>query len=117
MLVVSELVHTYQYWNILQYTSTVLNPVTKLEHKVMYMLSDLFFLFFQVTPFGKKQEATEKKLGFAAGNSDHLTMLNAYNVSSTPSIYSCHVLEITPRITSLFPFDLYLILKIESETY
>jgi hypothetical protein len=34
-----------------------------------------------VTPFGKKHEATEKKLGFAAGNSDHLTMLNAYNVS------------------------------------
>ncbi|XP_060595012.1 putative ATP-dependent RNA helicase DHX57 [Ruditapes philippinarum] len=32
-----------------------------------------------VTPFGKKHEATEKKLGFAAGNSDHLTMLNAYN--------------------------------------
>ncbi|XP_053396236.1 putative ATP-dependent RNA helicase DHX57 [Mercenaria mercenaria] len=32
-----------------------------------------------VTPFGKKHEATEKKLEFAAGNSDHLTMLNAYN--------------------------------------
>ncbi|KAH3859109.1 hypothetical protein DPMN_101756 [Dreissena polymorpha] len=32
-----------------------------------------------LTPFGKKHEATEKKLEFAAGNSDHLTMLNAYN--------------------------------------
>ncbi|WAR00710.1 DHX57-like protein [Mya arenaria] len=32
-----------------------------------------------VTPFGKKHEADEKKLEFAAGNSDHLTMLNAYN--------------------------------------
>ncbi|KAL4238484.1 ATP-dependent RNA helicase [Mactra antiquata] len=32
-----------------------------------------------VSPFGKKVEATEKKLTFAAGNSDHLTMLNAYN--------------------------------------
>lgn len=31
-----------------------------------------------VAPFGKKHEATEKKLEFAAGNSDHLTMLNAY---------------------------------------
>ncbi|XP_013395575.1 putative ATP-dependent RNA helicase DHX57 [Lingula anatina] len=31
-----------------------------------------------VTPFGKKQEATEKKLEFAVGCSDHLTMLKAY---------------------------------------
>ena len=37
----------------------------------------------KVTPFGKKHEATEKKLQFAAGSSDHLTMLNAYNVSIT----------------------------------
>ena len=35
-----------------------------------------------MAPFGKKHEATEKKLEFAAGNSDHLTMLNAYRVMS-----------------------------------
>ncbi|XP_071163439.1 putative ATP-dependent RNA helicase DHX57 isoform X5 [Mytilus edulis] len=31
-----------------------------------------------VSPFGKKFEATQKKLEFAVGNSDHLTMLNGY---------------------------------------
>ncbi|KAK3581847.1 hypothetical protein CHS0354_009735 [Potamilus streckersoni] len=31
-----------------------------------------------VAPFGKKEEATQKKQEFAEGNSDHLTMLSAY---------------------------------------
>ncbi|XP_069118914.1 putative ATP-dependent RNA helicase DHX57 [Argopecten irradians] len=31
-----------------------------------------------VTPFDKKEEATKKKVEFATGNSDHLTMVKAY---------------------------------------
>ncbi|KAL5009094.1 hypothetical protein ScPMuIL_014675 [Solemya velum] len=31
-----------------------------------------------VSPFGKKNEADKKRLEFAAGNSDHLTVVNAY---------------------------------------
>jgi len=52
----------------------------------------MLLLSLQVTPFGKKHEAGEKKLEFAAGNSDHLTMLNAYNVS--------WVLKVLANVTS-----------------
>lgn len=35
---------------------------------------------FQVSPWDKREEASEKKLGFAVANSDHLALLQAYKV-------------------------------------
>lgn len=46
-----------------------------------YLFIFLFYITLKVSPFGKKFEATQKKLEFAQGNSDHLTMLNGYQVS------------------------------------
>ncbi|KAK3093635.1 hypothetical protein FSP39_018307, partial [Pinctada imbricata] len=50
-----------------------------------------------VSPFDKKDEASKKKLEFATGNSDHLTMVNAYKgwieakMGSSNSAYRfCH---------------------------
>ena len=34
----------------------------------------------QVSPFDKRDDADKKKVEFAIGNSDHLTMLMAYKV-------------------------------------
>ena len=39
----------------------------------------------QVSPFGKKSEADEKRKEFAVGNSDYLTILNAYKVGTCVS--------------------------------
>jgi hypothetical protein len=43
-----------------------------------YLIRSLFYI--KVSPFGKKFEATQKKLEFATGNSDHLTIINGYQV-------------------------------------
>ena len=42
------------------------------------LIRSLFYI--KVSPFGKKFEATQKKLEFATGNSDHLTIINGYKV-------------------------------------
>ncbi len=36
----------------------------------------------QVSPWDKREEANEKKLGFSLANSDHLALLQAYKVST-----------------------------------
>ena len=46
----------------------------------VHVVSYAYMLQLQVAPFGKKEEADAKKLTFATGNSDHLTMLKAYKV-------------------------------------
>lgn len=42
----------------------------------------LSVFFSQVSPWDKREEATEKKLGFAGNNSDHIALLKAYKVQS-----------------------------------
>lgn len=42
-----------------------------------------------MAPFGLKQEADEKKRGLAMGNSDYLTVLNAYKVCFVAAL--CHI--------------------------
>ena len=44
-------------------------------------------LLIQVSPFDKKDEADKKKLEFATGNSDHLTMVNAYKVCVSVNVF------------------------------
>lgn len=43
---------------------------------------ELVCFFSQVSPWDKREEATEKKLGFAGNNSDHIALLKAYKVQS-----------------------------------
>ncbi len=38
--------------------------------------------YLQVSPWDKREEANEKKLGFSLANSDHLALLQAYKVST-----------------------------------
>lgn len=55
---------------IFQCLDSVLTIAACLSHKSPF-----------VSPFSKRKEADTRKRQFAVGNSDHLTMLNAYNVS------------------------------------
>lgn len=45
---------------------------------------------FQVSPWDKREEASEKKLGFAVANSDHLALLQAYKVLLLCFWYESH---------------------------
>lgn len=47
---------------------------------VFYSVQQTTGFFFQVSPWDKREEANEKKLAFAVANSDHLALLQAYNV-------------------------------------
>lgn len=55
---------------IFQCLDSVLTIAACLSHKTPF-----------VSPFSKRREADTKKRSFTVGHSDHLTMLNAYNVS------------------------------------
>lgn len=67
---------------IFQCLDSVLTIAACLSHKTPF-----------VSPFSKRKEADARKRQFAIGNSDHLTMLNAYNVSSRFD-FSCSVSHI-----------------------
>jgi ATP-dependent RNA helicase DHX57 len=67
---------------IFQCLDSVLTIAACLSHKTPF-----------VSPFSKRKEADARKRQFAIGNSDHLTMLNAYNVSSSFD-FSCSVSHI-----------------------
>ncbi len=56
----------------------------------------IFFRLSQVSPFDKRDAADKKKLEFAVGNSDHLTMLKAYQVVLRKEIRTvcCHFVDL-----------------------
>lgn len=48
-----------------------------------------------LSPFGRREEAENAKRRFAKCNSDHLTILNAYNVRTVARIFAVRYLKCT----------------------